>query len=105
MPSNRGELNLSAYEEIITEARKLAEEKYKGYGPDNIGAFADFGCLVRANDKIQRMKTIYLRRFNSGVSEDKALVGAVPDEKIDDDIKDAINYLVYMLMCRRGQWM
>jgi hypothetical protein len=50
------------------------------------------------------MKTIYLKRFNSGITEDKALINSVPDEKIDDDILDAINYLVYMRMCRHNEW-
>jgi hypothetical protein len=96
--------NTQAYDVILENAKKIALEKYNGYGSDNISAFGDFGCLVRANDKLQRMKTIYLKRFNSGITEDKALINSVPDEKIDDDILDAINYLVYMRMCRHNEW-
>lgn len=96
--------NQEAYDKILISAKKLATEKYSGYGGDNILMFGDFGCLVRANDKLQRLKVIYNRMMKTGCSEEKALENSVPDEKIDDDILDAINYLVYMRMCRRGEW-
>jgi len=96
--------NEVAYKEIIDCALKLAHEKYRGYGSDNIKMFGDFGCLVRANDKLQRLKTIYLRRLENNIPENEAIKNAVSDEKIDDTILDAINYLVYMLMCRNEKW-
>jgi hypothetical protein len=95
--------NEVSYKTVVDKCLSIAKEKYRGYGPDNIGEFADLGCLIRANDKFRRLRTVYMRRF-SGCSEEEALAGAVSDEKIDDTIMDCINYLVYMMVLRRNEW-
>ena len=69
---------------------ELFEERQGKYGADNIAAFGELGCLVRASDKIARLK----------VSMDKDF----KDESAEDAWMDLANYAIIALMCRRGLW-
>src|SRR6266516_361541 len=38
---------------------RLLDAKQRDYGPHNISAFGLFGCVVRLNDKVERLKHIH----------------------------------------------
>lgn len=50
------------FQESVKEHSKECDEllidKQKDYGPGNITAFGEFGILVRASDKIERLKNL-----------------------------------------------
>lgn len=73
---------------------RLWQNKQRSYGPHNIGQFGARGCLIRSNDKIQRL----IRHYFSG--KDVSL----SDESIEDSWKDLLGYAIMGLMCERGQW-
>lgn len=43
---------------IALEIAELCIAKQMDYGHDNINAFGEFGVLVRANDKVARLKNL-----------------------------------------------
>jgi hypothetical protein len=59
-----------------------------------LGIPAEVGILVRLNDKFSRMGTLIIAEWKDQEG------AAVKDESIDDTIKDAINYLSYILVLR-----
>lgn len=80
--------------ETMREYFLLWQQKQKSYGPHNIGQFGSQGCLIRSNDKIQRL----IRHYFGG--KDVSL----SDESIEDTWKDLMGYAIMGLMCERGQW-
>ena len=77
---------------VMDELRETMIEKQRDYGPGNIADFGDFGVLVRANDKMSRLKNLYK-------------TGDAPrNETVDDSWGDLANYAVIALMVRRGIW-
>jgi len=81
---------LRKHEELCLRARKIMEEKNQDYGADadpfrNFRAFGAFGILVRLSDKLARTRT-YLERGDFKVK----------DEKIDDTLLDALNYVILL---------
>lgn len=83
-----------AFQEVLQELHRLWRLKQQSYGPHNIAAFGERGCLIRANDKIQRL----IRLVWSG------LTNPLDDETIEDTWKDLANYAIMAIMCRRGEW-
>lgn len=73
---------------------ELFDIKQHDYGPENIAQFGDIGVLIRLNDKIQRLRTLYL----SG--DDPRFSG----EALEDTWKDIHVYGVIGLMCMQGIW-
>jgi hypothetical protein len=74
-------------------AREIAEvviSKQRDYGHGNILAFGEFGILVRANDKMERMKNLQRAQ------------GEPSNESIDDTWVDLAGYSIIALMLRRG---
>jgi hypothetical protein len=68
------------------------DKKQQDYGPRNISDFGEQGVLVRANDKIARLKNLAAKR-------------AVPaNEPIDDAWSDLSVYGVIARMVRKGLW-
>ena len=90
-----GDINL---EQIVSDVMKeyfaLWKKKQASYGPHNIGAFGAAGCLIRSNDKIQRLRRHYF--LNKDVS--------LSDETLEDTWEDLIGYAIMGLICERGQW-
>ena len=83
--------------DLIAELMSLREAKGHDYsgGEDtleNLREFGSFGVVVRLTDKIKRLKFFY----QSGIL-------AVEDEKIEDTMKDLINYALYLLIMRRQE--
>lgn len=76
---------------VLDDMRELMIAKQRDYGPGNILDFGDQGVLVRANDKVARLKNLYK--------------GNRPqNESIDDSWVDLANYAVIAMMVRRGYW-
>lgn len=80
--------------EFLKETFRCAtvfDSKQHDYGPGNIAAFMDYGCLVRMSDKVNRMKHLYAK-------------DSPKHESVDDSFLDAANYSIIALMCRKGIW-
>jgi len=77
---------------ILDEMREVMIAKQLDYGPGNILDFGDLGVLVRANDKMARLRNLYQ-------------TGDAPrNETVDDSWIDLANYAVIAQMVRRGFW-
>ena len=74
------------------EEGQVIIRKQRDYGPGNIKAFGDFGVLVRANDKFERLKNLYKNE------------GEPQNEPIDDSWMDESNYGTIARMYRNGDW-
>lgn len=79
---------------LMHEYFELWKKKQASYGPHNIGAFGAMGCLIRANDKIQRLRRHYFKGKDVSLS----------DETIQDTWLDLIGYALMGLICERGKW-
>lgn len=81
-----------AVDQVFAEMRALMLRKQRDYGQGNISAFGEFGVLVRANDKMERLKNLLGK-------------GREPsNESVEDTWMDLANYAVIALLCRRGLW-
>lgn len=77
----------------MLECFELWKERHHKYGRGNIAEFGAQGCLVRASDKMARLRKVYF----SGATD-------TPDESVEDSWKDGVNYFVMGLVCHRGGW-
>ena len=77
----------------MLECFELWKERHHKYGRGNIAEFGAQGCLVRASDKMARLRKVYF-----------AGSGDTPDESVEDSWKDGVNYFVMGLVCHRGGW-
>jgi hypothetical protein len=81
-----------AIDSVLADLRAVLIRKQHDYGPGNILDFGEYGVLVRANDKVARLKNLLKN-------------GAVPqNEAIEDSWIDLANYGIIALMVRRGLW-
>ncbi len=79
------ELNFKEFRNILNECEVIAKKKSKEYGVNNLLIFDGLGILVRMNDKISRINNQFK---NIKLTTDKS--------KILDNLKDLINYAVYL---------
>ena len=79
---------------IFAECRKVLIDRQRKYGSSNIEMFKERGVVVRATDKLMRLKNFY---FDNGA-------GDTPDETVDDTWIDLANYGIIALMVKRGLW-
>ncbi|MDI3298280.1 MAG: nucleotide modification associated domain-containing protein [Bacillota bacterium] len=82
-----------ALDSVIADARAVMIDRQRKYGSGNISAFGEIGVLVRASDKLERLK-----HFHLGGGAD------APDESVDDTWIDLANYALIALLLRRGTW-
>ena len=80
--------------QVIEEIFLLWKQRQKKYGPSNIAAFGETGCLVRGYDKMARLRQALINK--KGLDVD--------DESVEDSWKDLANYALMGLVCRRGFW-
>ena len=80
--------------QAMQEAFNIFKERQRKYGPGNIAAFGEVGCVVRATDKLARLRNLYV----NGVG------GSVADETAEDTWHDLANYALIGLLCHRGKW-
>jgi len=74
---------------VLAELKALMLIKREDYGHRNITDFGEFGCLVRSNDKMNRLITLLNNK-----QEPK-------NESIEDSWIDLANYSIIALMLRR----
>jgi hypothetical protein len=86
-------VNYTKFEEIMKEIEELSKRKNHDYGCDSLTRFGNFGILVIMLQKMDRLKNFY----------DKDGKLKVTDEKLEDTLKDLVNYSVYMILQERGQ--
>lgn len=79
---------------IFSEIFNLWKERQSKYGPGNIAAFGEVGCLVRGHDKMARLKRALMEHIGVRAT----------DESVEDSWKDLTNYAIMGLACRRGLW-
>jgi len=103
-------INLSCTEELTREFIKIAlediqtfDKKQHDYGSDNIGDFGEYGVLVRANDKMQRIKNLSKKLELVGGVIDAVTAGPM-NESIEDTWLDLSIYGIIARMCRNGSW-
>jgi len=77
----------------------LLLERQRKYGRGNIDQGGILGCLIRAGDKLERLKLVFptvtiTKRYNQDY----------PDESIEDAMLDLANYATIMLMLYRDTW-
>lgn len=71
----------------------LFDMKQYDYGSQNIAKFGTFGCVVRASDKFERIRNLYMNRSKRAVNE-----------AITDSFRDISNYMCIALMIDAGRW-
>jgi hypothetical protein len=86
-------VNYTKFEEVMKEIEELSKRKNHDYGCDSLTRFGNFGILVIMLQKMDRLKNFY----------DKDGKLKVTDEKLEDTLKDLVNYSVYMILQERGQ--
>lgn len=91
--SGNRELELVLSQEFA-EYLALWKHKQRSYGVGNIAEYGELGCLIRATDKIKRLRNIVYKGIGNPLS----------DETIEDTWLDLLGYAAMGLMCRRGQW-
>lgn len=79
--------------EIALQNAILFDGKQSDYGPANISGFGTFGCIVRANDKFERLKNLFNKRRKRAVNE-----------PIKDSYRDISNYMNIALLIEEGSW-
>lgn len=78
-------------DDVLAELRSLIIAKQHDYGHGNILAFGEKGVLVRANDKVARLKHLLWDR-----------PGEPANESIRDSWRDLAGYAIIALMLRDG---
>lgn len=80
-----------AVHSIMNRLGALMISKQHDYGPRNITDFGEIGCLIRANDKMARLKNLL-----------KDTSSKPKNESIEDSWTDLANYAIIALMLREG---
>jgi hypothetical protein len=86
-------VDYTKFEEVLKEIEELSKIKNHDYGCDSLTRFGNFGILMVLLQKTDRLKNFY----------DKEGKLKVEDEKLEDTLKDMVNYAVYMILQERGQ--
>jgi hypothetical protein len=100
-------ITLGCHESLTHEFIKIAledirtfDEKQHDYGSTNISETGEIGVLIRANDKMARLKNLNpLLRLQNGLEPIEA-----KNESVEDSWRDGSVYCVIARMLRRGVW-
>ena len=79
--------------DTFQECFRLWQERRKKYGSSNIGTFGALGCMVRAMDKLERLRQHYIARVED-----------MREDSVRDSWRDGTNYFLMGLMCHLGLW-
>ena len=94
-PVREDKVALKLTEEVLERLGAYALMFYRkqlDYGVENISKFGKLGVLVRLNDKIERLNSLWRE-------------GAVPEhESVEDTLYDIIGYGVIGLLLQNGIW-
>lgn len=93
---------LAALQEVFAECHAISSAKNQDYA-DTANAFKNFETASLANISLE--KGIYVRILDKMTRIGNLLdrEGVVADEKLEDTIKDAINYLAFIVMYQRNE--
>ena len=72
----------------------LFKKKQRSYGPGNIATFGELGCLIRAYDKVQRLKTLLYDKIKDPIE----------DETMIDTWMDLADYALIAIIVHCGKW-
>lgn len=89
----------SEVRDILDDEFGLLVERQKKYGSKNIEQGGILGCLIRAGDKLERLKLVFPALGITGKYK-----ADYPDESIEDAMLDLANYATIALMLYRGTW-
>ena len=79
---------------LFLELFEIFKAKQADYGPGNIAIGGEKGCLIRTNDKLQRLwQLVWGDKENS-----------VKNESVEDTWLDLADYALIALLVRRGEW-
>ena len=87
---NKPEYFEEACHQVAQELAELVIRKQTDYGQENILAFGELGLLIRANDKVARLKNL-IHNKKEGITEPK-----------DDAWDDLGGYSIIAKMLREG---
>lgn len=93
---NIDNLDWDSYDLVIKEAKEIGKQKSHLYGTKNLVIFDGYGIVVRMNDKIARLNSLF-SLWNDKQKEIDYL-NCSEDESLDDTLLDLINYSVYLYM-------
>ena len=85
---------MQQWADAVIDAVKVMLDRQRKYGCSNIAVFGGAGVVVRASDKVNRLKHAY---FEDGAID-------VPDESLGDSFLDLLNYGAIGLICVKGEW-
>lgn len=78
--------------DVLFEYLELWRKKHHDYGPENHAVWGAQGALIRASDKLLRLKRHYVNGFE------------MRNESVEDSWLDLIGYALIGLVIERGQW-
>lgn len=78
---------------VMGKAFTIWKDRQAKYGPQNIAFTGALGCMIRAFDKVSRLRGVYL-----------AGKGDTPDETINDSWLDLLNYALMGYLCHNNLW-
>ena len=89
------EMGMEYLKEILKAAQTF-DKKQQDYGSGNIARFGEVGVIVRANDKIERLRNLLWVNVANG---------KVPcNEAVEDTWQDLHVYGAIGLLCHKGKW-
>ena len=77
---------------VAAEYIELFARKQESYGSGNINSFGELGVLIRASDKIERLKQLVMNKKTNDL------------ETVADTWTDLLGYGIIGLLVHRGQW-
>jgi hypothetical protein len=80
--------------QLLVHLFDVFKQKQASYGKGNIADFGEMGVLIRANDKISRLKNLLFHNKENPLS----------DESIEDTWIDLADYALIALLVRSGAW-
>lgn len=79
---------------VVLDNTKLFDKKQSDYGPRNISDYGTIGCVIRANDKMNRLKQLL----------GKGKRRRPKNESIMDSLRDLSNYAVIAILLETSKW-
>lgn len=83
-----------AWARALLKAGRIMLDRQRKYGCTNIAGFGARGVVVRASDKLGRLKHAF---FEDGATD-------TPDESLEDSFLDLTNYGAIGYTCLTGHW-
>lgn len=98
MSKNKPKTFDEAIDQVLKEMREVLKKKNKDYGPTNIIETGIQGVLIRASDKMSRLKNLY------GITDGTWQPKASNYESIQDTWLDLANYAIIAQLLLTHSW-